>query len=137
LSVCYRTINFFASELMISAKTNRGKAGGRPFEFERDTFAFANELLWEYQFNPATGKTTFRRREPKPDYAHRCFVLVRGGAAISLSRAVDAGQPVPSEETCRHLIREVVSRKPANAMPGTKADRHSRICRSARIQACP
>jgi hypothetical protein len=101
-----------ASELMISAKTNRGKAGGRPFEFERDTFAFANELLWEYQFNPATGKTTFRRREPKPDYAHRCFVLVRAARQFLYHARFDAGQPVPSEETCRHLIREVVSRNP-------------------------
>jgi hypothetical protein len=47
----------------------------RRFDFESDTFTFANELIWEYRFDSATGKTTFTQRTPKPDYAHRCFVL--------------------------------------------------------------
>jgi len=53
----------------------------RRFEFERDSFAFPNKLVWEYHFDAASGQTTFSKREPKPDYAHRCFVLtdVRGG----------------------------------------------------------
>src|SRR5208283_3050391 len=53
-----------ASELMMSAKINQGEAGGRRFEFARDTFAFANELVWEYQLDAATGKRTFGRRNP-------------------------------------------------------------------------
>jgi hypothetical protein len=38
---------------------------GRPaFDFARDTFAYPNELVWEYSFDDATGKRTTRRREP-------------------------------------------------------------------------
>ena len=49
----------------------------RRLDFDRDTLAFANELVWEYHFDEATGATTTRRRVPPPDYALRCFVLVR------------------------------------------------------------
>ena len=31
----------------------------RSFRFERDTFAFAHELVWKYHFDPATGAMTF------------------------------------------------------------------------------
>ena len=47
------------------------------FDFDRDTFAFANELLWEYQVDPTTRKTYFQRRIPAPSYSHRCFGVVR------------------------------------------------------------
>lgn len=49
----------------------------RRFQFERDTFAFHNELVWEYRFDPATCRPTTCRNEPPPTYAHRCFVMVR------------------------------------------------------------
>src|ERR1044072_2068904 len=49
----------------------------RRCDFDRDTFGAANELVWEYHFDEATGATTARRRVPPPDYALRCFVLVR------------------------------------------------------------
>jgi len=49
----------------------------RPFDFTRDRFAFANDLAWEYQFDAATGKMSFRPQDPKPAYTHRCFVLIR------------------------------------------------------------
>jgi hypothetical protein len=77
---------------MTSAKTTPGGAGVRPFEFARDTFAFTNELLWEYQFDPATGKTTVRRPQPRPDYALRCFVLTRAAWQFHYHARFDAGQ---------------------------------------------
>ena len=49
----------------------------RPFDFSRDRFAFANELVWHYELNPATGRMDFRPREPRPHYTHRCFVMAR------------------------------------------------------------
>lgn len=82
----------------------------RRFEFERDSFAFANELIWEYRFDPTTGKTTFSRREPKPAYAHRCFVLTRAARQFLYHARFDAGWSVAEDATYRRLIREVVSR---------------------------
>ena len=49
----------------------------RRFCFERDTFAFAHELVWKYHFDPVTGAMTTYKSDPPPTYYHRCFVLVR------------------------------------------------------------
>lgn len=84
----------------------------RRFDFARDRFAFANELLWEYQFNPATGKMNFHRREPKPDYAHRCFVLTRAARQFLYHARFDADQKIGGDGIYRRLIRELVSRNP-------------------------
>jgi len=84
----------------------------RRFEFARDSFAFANELLWEYKFNSATGKTTFRKREPKPDYALRCFVLTRAARQFLYHARFEAGQKIADDEIYYQLIRQVISRNP-------------------------
>jgi hypothetical protein len=94
------------------AKKKSGETGVRRFEFARDGFAFANELFWEYQFDAAAGKTTFRKREPKPDYAHRCFVLTRAARQFLYHARFDPSQKVADNETYRRLISEVVTRNP-------------------------
>jgi hypothetical protein len=105
---------------MISAKKSNDGAGGRRFEFARDTFAFANELLWNYQFDSATGKTVFRRREPKPAYTHRCFVLARAARQFFCHARFDAAQNPAGDDACRQLIRQVVSRNPRASCPDEK-----------------
>ena len=85
----------------------------RRFEFARDSFAFANELQWEYRFDTATGRTTFTRREPKPQYAHRCFVLTRAARQFLYHAHFDANlAPHGDDQTYQRRIREVVSRNP-------------------------
>ena len=103
-----------AEDKLQPAASKQGGDGRVPrrFDFESDTFAFANELIWEYQFDAATGKTTFRRREPKPHYAHRCFVLTRAARQFLYHARFDADQPAADDGTSRRLIREVVSRNP-------------------------
>lgn len=85
----------------------------RRFEFERDSFAFANELHWAYHFDAATGKTTFTKRHPKPQYAHRCFVLTRAARQFLYHARFAPGLARPAgEESHRRAIREVMSRNP-------------------------
>jgi hypothetical protein len=84
----------------------------RRFDFARDSFAFANELLWEYQFDPATGNAAFQKREPKPDYAHRCFVLVRAARQFLYHARFDADQKIAGNDIYRQLTGEVVLRNP-------------------------
>src|SRR5580765_6236576 len=81
----------------------------RRFEFDRDSFAFANELIWEYRFEPATGQTLYTRRKPRPDYAHRCFVLTRAARQFLYHARFDPDRPVAGEETYCRLIRNIVS----------------------------
>ncbi len=93
----------------------------RPFVFERDTFAFANGLVWQYRFDPATGAMTTFRSNPPPAYTHRCFVMTRSARQFFYHACFDPGLPVAEEQTYRRLVREVVSRTPRK--PGLERER--------------
>lgn len=87
-------------------------AVARTFEFERDTFAFPNELVWEYHFDPATQQARVERRHPAPGYAHRCFVLVRAARQFLYhARFEPTAEPV-DDATCGRLIGAVLARSP-------------------------
>jgi hypothetical protein len=82
--------------------------GSRHFIFEQDTFAYANELVWEYRFD-AHGKWTHRRREPKPDYTHHCFVVARSAKQFFQNARFDPALPKADPATYRRRIHEVVT----------------------------
>lgn len=85
----------------------------RRFEFERDSFAFANELHWAYEFDRTTGETKFRKRDPAPTYGHRCFVVTRAARQFLYHARFDASLPRVSDAAFyRQRIREVVARSP-------------------------
>ncbi len=94
-------------------------AGGRAFAFERDTFAYANELVWEYAFD-AQGNWTARRREPPPEYALHCFVMARAAKQFFVHARFDPDSPKAGPEDYRRLIRRVVSRSPRDVSPGSR-----------------
>ena len=87
----------------------------RRFDFMRDSFAFANELAWVYDRDPATGKMTFGRRNPKPEYAHRCFALARVARQFFYHAQFAADQTVSTDEIYRQRIRAVMSRNSRTA----------------------
>jgi hypothetical protein len=87
----------------------------RSFQFERDTFAFANELIWVYRFDPVTGRMTTTRSEPPPTYSHRCFVVVRAARQFFYHAQFDPAAPSADAPTYSALIREVVRRNPRRA----------------------
>jgi len=84
----------------------------RPFLFERDTFAFAHELVWQYRFDPATGAMSTVRQDPPPTYYHRCFVMARAVRQFFYHGRFEPGLPVADAPTYRRKIGEVVSRSP-------------------------
>jgi len=91
----------------------------RPFHFARDTFAFRNELHWQYQFDAATGRMAVRPNQPPPRYAHRCFVLVRSVRQFLYHACFDPALSLADPRTYRRLIRQVVSRNPRQpSLPG-------------------
>lgn len=92
-----------------------------PFLFERDTFAFANELVWQYRFDPASGAMITFRRDTAPDYTHRCFVMVRAARQFIYHALFRPKLDRAEAEIYRKLIREIVSRNPRR--PCTEADR--------------
>ena len=82
----------------------------RPFDFCRDRFAFANELQWHYELNPATGRMDFRPKQPKPDYTHRCFVLVRAARQFLYHARWQPDASPANDDDYRQLIRSVLTR---------------------------
>ncbi len=81
------------------------------FVFERDTFAFANELVWQYRFDRA-GRMTTVRTEPPPQYALRCFVMVRSARQFFYHARFAPEAPPASAAEYQKLIRRVVARNP-------------------------
>jgi hypothetical protein len=88
----------------------------RAFDFQQDTFAYENELMWEYQYD-ADGKWTTHPRVPKPDYSHHCFVLARAAVQFFYHARFDSNAPIADEATYRQLIRRVVSLNPRDKTP--------------------
>ena len=93
---------------------------GRTFQFERDTFAFANELVWEYRFDSQTGVMRTSRNLPRPSYVHRCFVLVRSCRQFLYHSRFEPDLPAGDVAVYRKLIREVVSRSPRHPSESTE-----------------
>jgi hypothetical protein len=87
-------------------------AAARRFVFERDTFAFPNELVWAYQFDLATGKVTLHRREPPPAYAHHCFVLTRSVRQFFYHARFEPAEPALADPAYHQLVRQVMARNP-------------------------
>lgn len=98
---------------------SRPFVGSRPFNFQTDTFAYANELVWEYHFD-ANGKWVHHRREPEPDYTHHCFVVARSARQFFENAKFDPTLPAASAETYRRLIHRVVSIDPSHPLPDSK-----------------
>jgi hypothetical protein len=86
--------------------------GPGSFIFERDTFAYPNELFWEYHFDARTQKTATVRRQPAPQYAHRCFVMVRTVRQFLYHARFDPLLPTVTESHYESLIRQVISHRP-------------------------
>jgi hypothetical protein len=79
----------------------------RSFDFFRDTFAFRNELHWEYLIDEKSGAVTTRKNDPPALYAHHCFVLVRSAKQFFLHARFDPTQRECSDATYVEKIREV------------------------------
>ena len=80
----------------------------RPFDFQTDTLAFPNELVWEYYYDEH-GKWVSRPREPAPEYFHHCFVVARAAKQFLEHARFDTNLPVADAATYRKLIRRVTS----------------------------
>ena len=86
-----------------------------PFRFERDTFAFANELIWQYRFDPVTKAMSVSRNHPPPTYSHRCFMVVKSARQFLYHARFEPGLPIAEPEVYRRLIRQILSRNPRRA----------------------
>ena len=117
IGIALRVLSFLLLVgLFCGCAGRREFVGSRGFDFQHDTFAFANDLVWEYHFDDK-GKWVHQRREPEPDYTHHCFVVARSARQFFQHARFDAGQPVADDATYKALIRTVVSIDPGRVLP--------------------
>jgi hypothetical protein len=95
---------------------NNPPATRRPFNFPADTFAFPNELVWEYHYDE-TGKWVSQPRDPAPEYSHHCFVVARSVKQFFEHSRFNPAQPVADAETYRRLIDRVIGISPSRTLP--------------------
>ncbi len=81
---------------------------GRRFDFSKDTFAYANQLVWEYEVHPETGEQSWHKRAVPPEYSHHCFVVVRSARQFWWHAAFDPSLPRTNDIAYRKLVRRVV-----------------------------
>lgn len=91
--------------------------GRRRFTFERDTFAFPNEVYWAYRVDPATGGVQRYGCDPRPTYAHHCFVLARSARQFFYHARFDEGRGRVNDAASERLVREVTARNPRVPCP--------------------
>jgi hypothetical protein len=84
------------------------QGAGRPFDFQRDTFAYANELVFNYQNGvPAADANP---QEHEHAYARRCFIMAAGVVQFwKHARFEPQAPPVTTTELARR-IRDVRDR---------------------------
>ena len=81
----------------------------RPFALGKDSFAFANELQWTYEFLD-NGQVVTRDAEPPPTYPLRCFPTVRTAREFFYHAQFDPDLPKASPEAYEQLIEQIVKR---------------------------
>lgn len=87
-------------------------ARDRAYDFERDSFSFANGVVWERPLLASAGAIPPMPPEfaAEPGYFHRCFPMVLSSRQFFLHARFEPALPQESDETYRRLIRQVVSR---------------------------
>jgi hypothetical protein len=88
-----------------------------PFRFERDSFAFANETVWEYHVDAATGRMAWRRREPTPPFSLRCGNMARAARQFYLQARFEPERPAPDAAALAALVSDVLARDPRVETP--------------------
>ncbi|MFM2294429.1 MAG: hypothetical protein RLZZ350_842 [Verrucomicrobiota bacterium] len=77
-----------------------------PFDFSRDTFAYANGLKWIYTNTPDGQWITFTR-EPPPGYTLHCYVMARAARQFATHARFEPNYPADSH-SLPHLVRAVI-----------------------------
>src|SRR5438105_1804198 len=99
---------FTGACLWISAAS---AAAGPVFSFSRDTFAFANETVFEYHQGHASLRHENGSQKPKRFTSH-CFVMSRGAAQFRKFARFDPALSPLDDKQLAARIRDVTSQKP-------------------------
>jgi hypothetical protein len=78
---------------------------GRPFDFQRDTFSYANELVFDCQDGVHTANTNSSSHEHS--YTRRCFIMAAGVIQFWKHARFDPQAPTVSKTELARRVRQV------------------------------
>lgn len=84
----------------------------RPFRFGADTFAFANETVWEYHVDTVRGTSWWRKRDPRPPFSLRCGTMARAARQFHERARFDPAAPPADDATYARLVAAVLATDP-------------------------
>jgi hypothetical protein len=90
------------------------------FDFQRDTFAFANETVFEYNIPPSKGAPK-PRHEANSDYTLHCFVMARSARQFFQHARFDPTQRKVTDAAYAELVRRIVATDPREDRPNEPA----------------
>lgn len=82
------------------------------FRFDRDTFAFANETVWEYHVDPVAGTSWWRERDPRPPFSLRCGTMARAARQFHEGARFVPDAPRLDAAGYERLVRAVLATDP-------------------------
>ena len=80
----------------------------RPFDFDRDTFAFVNEPYWDYGFEAGSALAGGPPDDPD-EYIQRCVVMSRAVRQFFYGARFAPGEPTATQGEYRALVRRLRS----------------------------
>jgi hypothetical protein len=95
--------------LIGSGCTTCRHSAGRSFVLGKDSFAFANELQWSYEFLE-NGEVITREAKPSPKYSLRCFPTVRMAREFFYHARFAPDLPKATAEVYEQLTKKIVKR---------------------------
>lgn len=107
--------------LLAAGATAAGASPLPAFDFRRDTFAFANETVFDYREGQAHLRHG-RASSGPPPYNRRCFIMSKAADQFRKFARFDPAQPAPDDATLARLVR-AVARRPAWGRPRPAAGR--------------
>src|SRR3954462_13426300 len=94
----------------------------RPFDFKRDTFAFANETVFEYHDGAASLRHDAPGALKKKRFMQHCFVMSRSVEQFRKFARFDRSKPSLDDAELAERIHHI-TRSPAWAPPVAEKDR--------------
>jgi hypothetical protein len=93
----------------VSAYEPPAAPAARPFQYDTDTFSFANETVWNYVDGSVKSDKSGTKSQ-KRDYTRRCFVVTRASVQFwKFARFDPKAKPLPREQLAGR-IRDVTGR---------------------------
>jgi len=110
-------LRLFYSLLLVAlmagcASRPTGSLPPKHFDFAKDTFSFANELVWVYHRDAASGKFVHEKADPVPDYTHHCFVVARAAKQFFVHAEFKPNYPKVPAQDYAELVRRIRTSDP-------------------------